>query len=129
VCSSKFSHGNLLRIALAEASTTAAFAAAVGPLSPDTERLRRTRAARAAAAVDLKARCHACRTCINVAPGFRRLDCLKRRMEAAFLAGHAGAQVAACGEEAVGCKVGVWWDGDQEYYYGHVVHYDPIATE
>ena len=118
--------------------------------------MRNTRAATAAAAVDLKLRCGSCRACMNtmgvrptwlrparvcaptpflscthwtVAQGQRRYDCLTQRMRAAALSGHAGAQVAVNGEGAVGAAIEVWWSGDQRFYPGMVAKYDHVSQE
>lgn len=64
-----------------------------------------------------------------VPQGQRQYDCLTQRMRAAALSGHAGAQLAAVGELAVGAAVQVWWEGDQTFYQGIVVHYDAVSTE
>lgn len=93
------------------------------------ERMRRTRAAAAASAVNLKQRCGACKTCMNMLAGQRRYECLTQRMKAAALAGHAGAQIAVCQEDALGARVRVWWDGDSTFYPGVVAHYDAVSTE
>ena len=93
------------------------------------ERMRRTRAAAAASAVNLKQRCGACKTCMNMLAGQRRYECLTQRMKAAALAGHAGAQLAVCQEDALGARVRVWWDGDATFYPGVVAHYDAVSTE
>lgn len=50
-------------------------------------------------------------------------------MKAAALSGHAGAQIAACGEHAIGARVGVWWEGDQKFFNGVITYYDPTSTE
>lgn len=91
--------------------------------------MRRTRAAAAASAVNLKQRCGACKTCMNMLAGQRRYECLTQRMKAAALAGHAGAQLAVCQEDALGARVRVWWDGDSTFYPGVVAHYDAVSTE
>lgn len=93
------------------------------------ERMRRTRAASAAASVNLKVRCGSCKTCMNLILGQRRYECLNQRMRASALSGHSGAQLAVCKEMAVGARVKVWWDGDQTFYEGIIAHYDPVATE
>lgn len=91
--------------------------------------MRRTRAAAAASAVNLKQRCGGCKTCMNLLAGQRRYECLTQRMKAAALSGHAGAQLAVCREDALGARVRVWWDGDATFYSGVVAHYDAVSTE
>lgn len=34
-----------------------------------------------------------------------------------------------CGEAAIGARVAVWWDGDEEYFEGTICWYDPVSTE
>lgn len=97
--------------------------------SINTDKMRQTRAASAAASVDLKSRCGRCRTCMNAYVGTKRHDCLTQRMTASALGGHAGAQLAICGENAIGARIGVWWDGDEEYFHGVICWYDPVSTE
>ena len=97
--------------------------------SINTDKMRQTRAAAAAACVDLKSRCGRCRTCMNAYVGTKRHDCLTQRMTASALGGHAGAQLAICGENAIGARIGVWWDGDEEYFHGVICWYDPVSTE
>lgn len=33
------------------------------------------------------------------------------------------------GEDAVGARVAVWWDGDQTSYEGFIAHFDAVSTE
>lgn len=56
-------------------------------------------------------------------------DCLLQRKLAAALAGHAGAQLSVCDENAIGARISIYWDGDRAYYEGFVAHYDPYNTE
>ncbi|GAB4814995.1 hypothetical protein N2152v2_002041 [Parachlorella kessleri] len=116
-----------MRQALQDAK--ASLAIKKGKHGVDVERMRRTRAAAAAASVNLKQRCGTCRTCMNKYANQRRYECLTQRMKAAALSGHAGAQVAILGEDAVGARVSVWWDGDQTSYEGHIAHFDAVSTE
>lgn len=101
----------------------------VNKSSITTDKMRQTRAAAAAASVDLKSRCGRCRTCMNAYVGTKRHDCLTQRMTASALGGHAGAQLAICGENAIGARIAVWWDGDEEYFHGVICWYDPVSTE
>lgn len=50
-------------------------------------------------------------------------------MKAAALSGHAGAQVAVCGMDAVGARLAIWWDGNQTFFEGVVCWFDPVSTE
>ena len=61
--------------------------------------------------------------------GTKRHDCLTQRMTASALGGHAGAQIAICGENAIGARIAVWWEGDEEYFEGVICWYDPVSTE
>jgi hypothetical protein len=61
--------------------------------------------------------------------GTKAFECLTQRMHAAALSGHAGAQLASCGADAIGARVDIWWDGDQKYFPATVTLYDPISTE
>lgn len=54
---------------------------------------------------------------------------MTQRMTASALGGHAGAQLAICGEDAIGARIAVWWDGDEEYFEGVICWYDPVSTE
>ena len=126
-----------LHDALRDAKTSVAlkyggsFGTTVGDDVParEVEKMRRTRAAAAAAGVDLKRRCGSCKTCTQPISGVRRYDCLTQRMKAAALSGHAGAQVAVCGVEAVGACVSIWWDGNQTFFDGTICWFDPVSTE
>lgn len=117
------------KLAAALSDARATLAILKGRKTLEGERMRRTRAAAAASAVDLKQRCGACKTCMNMLAGQRRYECLTQRMKAAALAGHAGAQIAVCQEDALGARVRVWWDGDATFYAGVIAHYDAVGTE
>lgn len=66
---------------------------------------------------------------MNAYAGTKRFDCLTQRMTASALGGHAGAQLSMCGDKAIGARVAVWWDGDQEFFEGTICWYDPVSTE
>uniref|UniRef100_A0A1D2A1D0 DNA (cytosine-5-)-methyltransferase n=3 Tax=Auxenochlorella protothecoides TaxID=3075 RepID=A0A1D2A1D0_AUXPR len=125
--SGKFKHAEKLSQALADAR--ASLSILKGRHTLEGDRMRRTRAAAAASAVNLKQRCGGCKTCMNLLAGQRRYECLTQRMKAAALSGHAGAQLAVCREDALGARVRVWWDGDATFYSGVVAHYDAVSTE
>ena len=122
-----FSRGDVFEHALQEAA--ASHGVKHNKSSIITDKMRQTRAAAASAMVDLKQRCGRCRTCMNAYAGTKRYDCLTQRMTASALGGHAGAQLSMCGEAAIGARVAVWWDGDEEYFEGTICWYDPVSTE
>jgi site-specific DNA-cytosine methylase len=122
-----FSRGDVLEHALQDAA--ASYGVKHNKSSIITDKMRQTRAAAASAMVDLKQRCGRCRTCMNAYAGTKRYDCLTQRMTASALGGHAGAQLSMCGEAAIGARVAVWWDGDEEYFEGTICWYDPVSTE
>jgi len=123
----KFKYSDLLGHALQDALESHKVKQKKSSLT--TDKMRQTRAAAAAASVDLKSRCGRCRTCMNAYVGTKRHDCLTQRMTASALGGHAGAQLAICGEDAIGARIAVWWDGDEEYFEGVICWYDPVSTE
>ena len=122
-----FSHAEMLTRALQDARESHGVKTQVNRLHVD--KMIQTRAAAASAMVDLKQRCGRCRTCMNAYAGTKRFDCLTQRMTASALGGHAGAQLSMCGEKAIGARVAVWWDGDEEYFEGTLCWYDPVSTE
>ena len=122
-----FSRGDLFEQALQDAA--ASYGVKNHKSSIITDKMRQTRAAAASAMVDLKQRCGRCRTCMNAYAGTKRYDCLTQRMTASALGGHAGAQLSMCGQAAIGARVAVWWDGDEEYFEGTICWYDPVSTE
>jgi len=111
--------------------------------------LQSRRAADAAALANELTRCGRCAACVPnnnggggggggggglgsplpSSPGFssggRDRRCLAMRAAAAAAAGHAGAQLAALGESAVGADLAAWWPLDGAWYSGTVVGYDP----
>ncbi len=125
----KFKYKDRLKWAIQDAKTSVALKTGRGGDRVEVEKMRRTRAAAAAAGVDLKRRCGYCKTCVSPISGTRRYDCLVQRMKAAALSGHAGAQVAVCGLEAVGARIALWWDGNQTFFNGTVCWWDPVTTE
>jgi site-specific DNA-cytosine methylase len=122
-----FAHGETLEQALQDA--VASHGVKTKKSSITSDKMRQTRAAAASAMVDLKNRCGRCRTCMNAYAGAKRYDCLTQRMTASALGGHAGAQLSMCGDSAIGARVAVWWDGDEEYFEGTLCWYDPVSTE
>ena len=122
-----FNRGDMLEHALQDA--VASYGVKNNKSSITSDKMRQTRAAAASAMVDLKQRCGRCRTCMNAYAGTKRYDCLTQRMTASALGGHAGAQLSMCGDAAVGARVAVWWDGDEEYFEGTICWYDPVSTE
>ena len=122
-----FGHAEMLERAMQDAMASHGVKNQINRLS--TDKMIQTRAAAASAMVDLKQRCGRCRTCMNAYAGTKRFDCLTQRMTASALGGHAGAQLSMCGDKAIGARVAVWWDGDQEFFEGTICWYDPVSTE